>query len=204
VIRPTLTRVPLAFSMLIVVVVALGLSAMRLATPLVLKATFTLTLCALLMGTLAAMVRQSDGFWPGFALFGWSYAVVFFVPGVFAAVAPRLLVTVTWPVEELVDRMHTVGGLLGPPIGFASRAQDGTLFVSDDKGLTARPATNAEEIEQKAWEILEAKRTAQSSRHELAVVIANLIQGLLFALCGAVLGRILADRRLPYAADPGL
>jgi hypothetical protein len=71
-------RASLITLMGLVAVVAVGLAAMKFATEWMMKGSMAIGFVALLVGTLGAAVRRS-GSWIGFALFGWTYALVAFV-----------------------------------------------------------------------------------------------------------------------------
>ena len=180
-------RFSLAYLMGLVFVVALGLAAMRVASTLAVRVTFTLSVATLLVGTLAAIVRRSGGIWPGFALFGWCYALMFFVPAILETTSPYLVLTS--PLGQIAEHMHELPHRQKPPrLSYLPNQGDGELYVHD--GREFRPATAAEK---------DASRDTKLRMLHLsnAKTLATLIQGLLFALSGAFLGRLMSEPRSP-------
>ncbi len=77
-------------------VIAIGCAALRYASPLVAGWALTVTLPTMLLAILAAVARPGRVrmFWAGFALFGWGYFVVVFVPVFYTSIG-RYLVSST-------------------------------------------------------------------------------------------------------------
>jgi hypothetical protein len=146
-----------------VAVLALGLAAMKVASEGMMKASMTIGLVILLVGTLGAAVRRS-GVWIGFALFGWTYALVAFVTPVNEALEARFPASDL--MNNLADRMHPKPAGIGDPPAFDS-ARD---YMNDDRRIH--------------WV------TSQIYCAEIGHVIAASI----FAYLGAIAGHFLDDR----------
>jgi hypothetical protein len=88
-------RVSIAFLMIVVVLLAIGIAALRYPTQLWAAALLSLTLGLLLTSCLGIAVcrGQRQASWTGFATFGGSYLVLCFAPWFDTAVGPGLLTT---------------------------------------------------------------------------------------------------------------
>ncbi len=97
------SRFTVANILALIAVLAVGLAAMRDGSDLTERAAFSLMLVALFVGLVGAIVRRSEGAWVGFAICGWGYALLAFVPAISREVAPHLLTTE--PLDGLVKRL---------------------------------------------------------------------------------------------------
>src|SRR5262249_28230249 len=89
----------------IIAVVAIGLAAMRDASPLVFSAVFTITLVALLVALLGAWVgTRPRGAWCGFAVFGWANFLIAFVPALESSIGADLPTTGLF--QDIGSRFH--------------------------------------------------------------------------------------------------
>ena len=205
-IRPPSTRISLAVLMALIGALALELAAMRDASPFATVAAFNLTLFVLLVGLLGTLVRRGEAGWTGFALFGWSFALFTFAPA-FQQATPGLM-TNPW----LNDLAWTLHPLPGPPPSppalnatFMRRIGDPSNLMNHRKGMMTRQGlTPADETllddyidQQDTYQALVATANERNSR---AVQVGQSLFILVFAVIGAILGRLLAAKRPPDEA----
>jgi hypothetical protein len=100
-------QIKLAGMMVLVLAVALGMSAVRSPTSALAAVEFTWTLLLLLGGILGVVYRRGERrpFWVGFVLFGWGYALLAFGPWFHMEVQPHL--ATTRALAELYPRVHS-------------------------------------------------------------------------------------------------
>src|SRR4051812_29011982 len=75
-------RLSIAAMMLFVVIIGLGLTALRIGSDAALKAVYSATTFILLLAIIAARFRPAgeNAFWYGFAVFGWGYFLISLAP----------------------------------------------------------------------------------------------------------------------------
>jgi hypothetical protein len=201
------SRFTVANILALIAVLAAGLAAMRDGSDLAARAAFTLMLGALLVGLLGAIVLRGEAAWVGFALFGWVYALATCVSPIKEEIRPRLLTT--WLLDDFTERMHNIPPLPAsaplrvPTVQTGNRARK----MVDGRWVTMTPAEAQMQADYLAkinhrWSRYHAKEAEINNSRQ----IGHLILSLIFALVGAVLGRILAARcRLgatPSASNP--
>jgi len=195
----------LAFLMALIGVIAVGLAAMRHGSLPAIRATFTLTFLMLLIGLLGAIVRRGEPAWIGFALFGWSFVLLTYVPavqtdfGIYFPAAPLC--------QDLAARLH-------PPAGPAPNPPDlntqfmvaihditnvtipGFLEKHDPRRASLSPAEE-EALDAYIDQLknYKAQVSAIDIRRTYAQEIGQRLFVLVFGLAGAFLGRALAASR---------
>jgi hypothetical protein len=197
-------RFSLAILMGFIGVLAVGLGLMRNGSWLASRITLAVLPVVLLVGLLGALVRRGEGSWVGFALFGWSYALLAFTFPPEAEYGRRIN-----PISDLVNQLIYVYGLhpgpgprpaaptfnpqfdamLGDPQNLAFLRQG-----RGNSGLLNR-LTDAEKTTLKAYQdqfdsynrgvVLLAERQANAKG------IGHALFAMIFALIGSVLGRVL-------------
>ena len=205
--RPTPTRVPLASLMALVGIVALGLGAMRIGTPMAVSVAFNVTLFALFVGLLGAIVRRGGGGWVGFALFGWGYAVLALADGQhFETSFGRGLVTFRL-IDDLSVRLHHAAAQLPTPpnlnsrfmvtVGDLNNLMPPNSFSKQDPRRSS--LTPAEETAVDAYlddfKLYSDAMSQANERQECAREVGQSLATLLLAAIGALLGRALAMPR---------
>ena len=191
----------LALLMAAVAVIAVGLGAMRAASPLIAQAAFTGASFTLLVGILGSRVRRGEPGWAGFSLFGWGYMLFAFVPHI-AAYAPGLITA------SLLDSFAvTLHPDVGPPpprpafsAALLSKYSDPSVldvprnFPPNDPDLAAlSPADLALMAPYHARITAHLNAVAlMEVRRSSAPPIGHCFLALAFGLIGAFLGRTLA------------
>jgi hypothetical protein len=200
-------RVGLAQFLGIVAILAVGLAVMKVANGVADRVAVMGCCVSLLVGTTGAIIRRRRSAWVGFALFGWAYFLVLLAVPLLALLGPPFSseIPVIWPVfeiEELAAWMHPLPIRPVYPLPFpVTLDPSGEPFheiVPDGKA----PLTTSE---RKLWEVFQAQSNAYQGRAEAffhSIRIALAFQGLAFALCGSLAGRLLDDRS--GSADPPL
>ena len=197
-------RFPLSILMGFIGVLAVGLGLMRNGSWLAGRVTLAVLAVVLLVGLLGALVRRGEGSWVGFALFGWSYALLAFIFPPEAEYGRRIN-----PISDLVDRLvnglHPGPGPSPAAPTFNPRFQamigdpQNLAFLREGQGL-GNPGllsrlTDAEKTTLKAYQdqldsynggvVLLAERQANARG------IGHALFAMIFALIGSVLGRVL-------------
>jgi len=212
VIRPTLTRVPLALFMALIGVLALELAAMRVASSLASTAAFNLTLLVLLIGLLGALMRRGEGGWTGFALFGWSYAMFSFVPA-FQQNTPGLLTAIL--LDDLAAKLHAPSlptlnvqflKVVGDPsnlLKYRKGSSDRTIHEGSPFTFDSR-LTEADETALDAYitkyDLYKQTVDLAGERRIRACQVGQSLSILVLALVGAFLGKLIGLRRKPADA----
>ena len=208
--QTSLSRFPLIVVMVLIGVVALGLGAMRAATPLAAGITFNAVVLTLLVGTLGALVRRGEPGWVGFSLFGWSYLLLAIVP-VIEANTPALLSTSL--VNFVVARIHSDPGPAPPRPILSTRLSS----LVSDLSMLDYPENFAVNSGMRTA-LTPAEAAALDSYHDQLKTYQNraamfnnycswsykagqLCFVLIFALAGAFLGRALASPRRSAASE---
>ncbi|HWE39106.1 MAG TPA: hypothetical protein VG406_21335 [Isosphaeraceae bacterium] len=176
---------------------AVGLAALRAATVPWYVAIHSLTLVALLVGLLGAIVRPRDRrpAWVGFALFVWASFLVLQVGEIQAAIEPTLLVSefVDGASRALQRRPASPPGL--PPESSPRYSiLYGTYRLVKSNGPAAAPPGY-----DPAFDAYFAALDDFNERSEYATSIGRLLSCLLLGLVGALLGRALGPRGEPAA-----
>ncbi len=195
--RVTSGRFPLAWLMALVGIIAIGLAAMRNASWLAVQIAFTLTLLALMVGLLAALVRRGDGAWAGFAVFGWCYAICGLIPAVGDRCGQRLLTNSV--LLLVVDQIHPTSIAPSPPrlntrfvvsIGDLSLLPDLSASQIDRSLLTTREETMVDGYVDQI-RAYRGRYIVASHKQNMATEVGKSLLTVLFALGGALLGRAL-------------
>ena len=190
-------RLGLAPLMALIAVLAAGLALVKIAPEGSDRWAGLLFLVALLVGTLALIVRRDRAAWAGFALFGWSYALVALVPWLQSTLQDRLPTDET--VNRLVlDRLHPIPPEPADPLGYRALRIGNSYF----KGQGYYNRTEFQPTPEEA-RLIDAY-TAQAEDWEGRLKASNRARGVLaafvglaFALVGAIAGRVLSDRPSP-------
>ena len=193
-------RASLAMLMGLVALLAVGLAAMKAATETMWRATFALGLLALLIGTLGAIVRRR-GAWTGFALFGWTYALIALSPPIRDVIEPIL--KAGEPIDQFVDWLHP--GI--PPVASFPAFGPNVQYDETSKrylkmsGLgSGDPLVPLSPAEQRDWDAYLAKCDIFSDRQaarEFGPRIGHVIAALVFGCLGALSGHLLDERSRP-------
>jgi hypothetical protein len=175
----TRLRFSVAQSMAIVLVVGVGVAALRAASLVWASAVFTLTVLVLLTAVLAAMARRGRTrmTWAGFALFGWVYLGTTFGPGAAAnGVTPPPYVT-RWALDYWDANLWSaaMGGVAA------------MLAESGNSGEELFPRFPPVQLPGTGAPVL-----SPNSHHFRR--IGHCLAAIVFGLVGAVLGRLLASR----------
>ncbi len=101
-------RVTIAGMIGLIAASALGLAALRAASPLWTRAVCTACLTSLLVATLGACIALRRGPWLGYAVFGWGYLILSVGPWCDQNVAPALLSSKI--LDEVYVRIHPSSG----------------------------------------------------------------------------------------------
>ena len=126
------TRITIAELVLVVVVVAIGLAAIRGQSAAwagaMLSITFFAMICSLLGIALGRGPRRV--YWSGFAVLGWSYLFLMYVPWLYTQVGTYLLAPNLFPVldEMLHAEPSAAQGLQSVPVGFLGATAVGGGF----------------------------------------------------------------------------
>jgi hypothetical protein len=178
--------------LVLIALVGVGLGAMRDGSEWTTKAVYTLTLLALLVGLLGAIVRRQRAAWVGFALFGWTYAAVVLIPPVKTELQPYLLATSL--MDQAVDR------LLNLPPSPGELPKSPIMYEVNGK-LTEASKVAFDEWNRMVQEYNKAAISRSSitfpprARIDYAKPIGNLFLALIFGFVGAILGRFMASWR---------
>jgi hypothetical protein len=99
-------RVSIAGLMVVVLISALGVAALKAATPLWASIVLTTTLALLGLAILGAMFRSGDrrAFWAGFAVFGWGYLTLAFGPWFATEIEPKLATSLA--IARMHEKLH--------------------------------------------------------------------------------------------------
>jgi hypothetical protein len=208
-------RFSLAILMGFIGVLAVGLGLIRNGSWLASRITLAVLPVVLLVGLLGALVRRGEGSWVGFALFGWSYALLAFAFPPEAEYGRRIN-PISDLVDQLVDGLHPGPGPTPAAPTFNPQFQamigdPGNLaFLREGQGL-GNPGllsrlTDAEKTTLKAYQdqldsynggvVLLAERQANAKN------IGHALFAMIFALIGSVLGLVLSKRPTPADASP--
>jgi hypothetical protein len=188
----------MANTLVLIGVLAAGMTAMRNGSDLATRAIFTLTLGILLVGLLGSIVCRRHAAWVGFALFGWAYLIATCVPPMAATIRHRLLTEKL--LEIFVEHMYEIppspGHLLFPV------EQHGNSYMKVVDGQRV-PLTAAET---KAFTDFTTQVNDRNLRiNAMGIEIQNaqqigaMLVSLIFALVGAGVGQFLAARCRPSA-----
>ncbi len=191
-------RLGLSPALALIAVLAVGLAAIKAATPATTGVSWTLFLVVLLAGTLGLIVRRDRGAWLGFAMFGWAYLLVGAISPLQTALAARLPddASIDW---LIIDRVHPSPPRSSP---FAFKvARRGERFYKM-KGSTYDTPFMPTPQEIDSFDANEARMVETRYRRGRARWTCYAFAGLAFALCGAMLGRALEISRRPDH-DPG-
>ncbi len=211
-IAPASSRFSLAILMAFIGVIAVGLGGMRVGSSAAVKVAFSITLLALLVGLLGAIVRRGDGPWAGFSVFGWAYALLTFLPALNVEFGSRL------PVADLLAMLdaslHPDPGP-GPAfpkfntqfmsmIGSESNIQFMNRQNSPTKLSLLSPAelTSFDAYQPQYQSHIRRSMATQVARGN-AKAIGDALFTLAFGLVGAVVGRALERPRRPDPAPSG-
>ena len=191
-------------------VVAAGLAAVRLASPLALDLVSGTILLALAVGLLGVVVRaEPRAGWRGFALFGWGYFLYIALPW------PTMGGLYVVPTERAVQSL--VNSLLphpAPPArpAFPSSYDPVTYLGANDQEVLSWPTrtgnmTPLTPAEVKTWNAYKAATEAHTARiqalteqAQVASRVCHLEIAFVFALFGGGAGRYLARPR--HATEP--
>jgi hypothetical protein len=184
--------------MVLIVVLAAGLAAMKVATLELAQVSWILMLIALLLGTLGAIVRRDREAWIGFSLFGWAYVVVALVPSIRSEIDPIP------KADKLVDAwivapIHPPVPQSPNPLPFLLQKEEGVYFKAPLGGGIREQfqPTPAEASAIDAYlDAMDAARE-RGGRAWIARTIFYSFAGLAFALVGAVAGKALSQRPTP-------
>jgi hypothetical protein len=195
------SRFNLASLLALIGVLALGLAAMRDGSDLVERIIFTLLLVVLFAGLVGAIVRRRAGAWAGFAVCGWGYSFIAFIPAVNEEVAPHLLTMK--PLNDFVARlypqetppalptlnsnfMQTVGDVVDLQLAMKNNLSRALLSPTEQQALDSYSGNLQTYL---------TRRDSIEQRVANALRIGHSMLALAFALVGAVLGRVLGARR---------
>jgi hypothetical protein len=173
--------------------VALGL--MRDGSSTGSRVAFNVTLFALLVGLLGAMVRRGDGKWAGFAVFGWAYFVMTSTPVMEQELGDRLLTK--QPLEVLVERLYDVAPE-PQALPFSQQTDSSGIQVKlvDGKWVPMSSEEILAEIDYlKQSNVRWSRYNLMKEKIDHSRRIGHSLLALLFALAGAVLGRSLVRSR---------
>jgi hypothetical protein len=187
---------------------AVGLGAMRNGTWLAMRLSLVVTLVALLVGLLGAIVRRGEGAWVGFALFGCFALGLAFMPSIGGN--PNLpldpaVELVDWLADELYpQRIETEPAFpeLNPQFMQWAQIMPRTQLESHS---TARALLTPAEMEKYDDFIIRSHAFEDSflryrERRLYAGYIGHCWLALVFALLGALMGRTLERSRQPNPA----
>jgi hypothetical protein len=193
-------RISLAQLMALIVVLAVGLAAMKVASEIVFQALFCLSILTLLAGTLGAMVRQRREAWVGFSFFGWIYALVALVPPIQTSFFVKIPIDIQ--INRFVEWLHPAVAYPPDPLMFhAWKSGNQYLRVTQGMSMAFQPSDDeAKLIDEYMIQSIPAINREQAFLH--APSIAFLFLGAAFAISGAALGHLLSDRSGP--AQPTL
>jgi hypothetical protein len=186
--------------MALIVVLASGLAAMKVASPVVFQALFGLSLLVLLISTLGAMVRRQREAWVGFSLFGWSYALVALVPAIKSVVLP--MSPLASPIQQFTNWLHPALPFPLQPLPYIAW-KEGESYRRLIRGATEdfRPGPDEVKIIDD-YEVLARPSQNRADAKENAPLIAHTFLGIAFAISGAAIGKLLSDRSFPASVSP--
>jgi hypothetical protein len=183
--RPVV-RFTLSSLIVLVAVLGLGMAAMRSGSDLAKRLVFNVMLASLFIGLLGALVSRG-GAWVGFSLFGWGFAALTFVPPIRDTFGARLFTTNL--AEQAIDRIY----------GLPPDSDPDTL----ERALHANPGMSTPEFK-RLLDRLDSQRMSRDKlfqpiryKYSNSIEVFRIISVLVFALVGAVLGRLLSPRRAP-------
>ncbi|HEV3162711.1 MAG TPA: hypothetical protein VGZ22_01625 [Isosphaeraceae bacterium] len=177
-------------------VIAVGLAAMKDASPWMMRSAFSLMVAVLAIAALGVVVRKGEPGWVGFAMFGWGYAALAFCPAAADIYASRMVTTpvMDWLAEQLFEPPV---GPKAPPFDVGGSPWDNAIYKVVNGSLV--PLSAAEKKASQAYG-LAVNRYIQSAQATNAKVenarqIGYSFLALALGLVGAGLGRFLADFR---------
>jgi hypothetical protein len=182
-----LPRFSIAGLMGLIVVVAVGVAALRFASELWAGILLMLTLGVLGASVLAFHERAGArrAWWRGFALFGWGYAVLALGPWASDAIAPNL--PTTMGLDKLYERMH-------PEVEGRSSRRISHLRLS--RYLNATDPSSTPLVDSSGARIAWAKAfsLATDATLESFRLVGHCLWALLVACVGGIVGRALHAR----------
>ena len=189
-------RVNLAMLMGLVAVLAVGLAAMKVATDGVVQWILLGSTIALLLGSVAALVRRR-GTWIGFSVFGWGYLAILAAPFLLHVIVPDLdpadlaRLRIDGPVADAANRLHSVTPGPVRPFDYTSDRSSGKPILYRVRPTGMVPLTPAEFKAVVAYTDSYATHEHQLRAASCATWIGLAFQGLAFASLGAVAGQLL-------------
>ena len=201
-------RVGLAQLMALIVVLAVGLAAIRVATVGMTRAVVYLGLLALIVATVRVAVRPGTDRpgWIGAVVFGWCYALLLMpIPHINGGRSPNMDrddLTEVWQIDgPIVEAALFFHPLLPEPTEPPS--PPGTLYdastnsYTKDIGNGARgPFSPAELKAQADFKVLRQQFSDRIDLAKRAHVIGLMLQGIAFTFVGAIVGTRLAGSPL--------
>lgn len=197
-------RFTLRTTLALIALAALGMAAMRVASPLMVQAAFSAMMGALAVGLIGMIVWRKEPAWVGFAVFGWLYASLTFMPPMKDEFANRLLSTPA--VEWAVDRIRSVPSRPEhPPFGFSETATNINKRVGST--LKKRVGSTLVALSPEEDRLVQSYRTQFFARQNAIVdealydrtrQIGTCLFGIVAAFMGGLSGRLLgllAERR---------
>jgi hypothetical protein len=207
------TRFTLTNMLVLVGILGVGMAAMRDGSELVERIFFTLMAVTLFVALIGAIVRRRNAAWAGFAVGGWGYAILAFVPAINSEVSPHLLTT-AW-LDGLVTRLYPRAGppprlpklnsrfmsMLGDPMNLAFPGFFGK--DSPSRALLSRAEEQALDGYQDHMKTYQMAHLRIQSRTGNAKRIGQTLLTATLALMGANLGRFLAQWRTAGESSVG-
>jgi hypothetical protein len=188
----------MANMLVLVGILGVGMAAMRDGSESAARAAFTIMIAGLAVGLLGAVVLRGSPPWTGFAMFGWGYAALAFVPVSQPAFQPLMLTT---PLLDLV--IEWLYGI--PPQPEVPSYRQSRNGPGDDQRLPLTAEEMRKENEfQIQWNAHWAGYGEFEPRIKAAHTIGNSILALTYGFVGAILGRFLASRQTSrgLSSDP--
>jgi hypothetical protein len=198
-------RPSLAMLMTFVAILAVGLAAMKVASIGMMRASFAVGVFALLTGTLGALARRGVS-WTGFALFGWSYALVSLTPPIRDVVAPLSGADET--IGEIARWLHprVPKPASQPSFGPSVKFDETSRSYLKMSGLgSSDPLVPLSSSEQKVWDVWAADCDGFDSWQVAAYCgprIGHVLAALSFGCLGALVGHLLDDPSRPAGTTP--
>lgn len=198
-----MSRFTIRTLLVLVALIAVGLAAMKIASPMAVDAAETLLIIALATGLVGAIVRRGEAAWVGFTVFGWLWAFLTLLP--FGNIQDSKALRREPALEWVVERIRAVPAAVDrPPFSYLNVATDkmapqGPIYelVKFDANNQAVGPLTDEEIA-----LVESYRTVTKARsaalNDQALItrtrrIGQCLTTLLIALAGGWIATVVAS-----------
>lgn len=198
------TPIPPRFSLRMLLAVGAAvfaaLGAFRSATPALAAMVFSATALGLVAATLAARYRSEAvrPFWFGFALAGWLYFGVAFLPGLKTEVAPKLMTQDV--LRETYAALRTFEAGSEVEIEWHGGWYSGSILALGPEGYRIHYDGHGPEWDE--W--VSSARLRPIGPPEAALTLGHALLALAAGLLGAFIAAWIASRRSPHPAPPPL